>query len=215
MRIHKEGFTTILIGLIVLTTTTWLSFSHLPYPIAWIIGAIALFIAVIIVRFFRHPTRIPAVLKDNLVYAPADGKVVVIEEVDLEEFGEKKLQISIFMSPFNVHVNWSPVNGIVNKRDYFPGRHLPAWHPKSSSDNERMRVIVQTSSSEVIIQQIAGIMARRIQNYLTIGDQVKQGTELGFIKLGSRVDIFLPITAEIEVKIGDKVKGIGTVIAKI
>ncbi len=215
MKIHKEGFTTIILGLTALGLITWLSFSRLPYNTAIAFGIACLVIAVIIIRFFRHPTRIPAILEDNLVYAPADGKVVVIEEVELEEFDEKKLQVSIFMSPFNVHVNWSPVKGIVSNRDYYPGRHLPAWHPKSSSDNERMRVIVQTDNAEVIIQQIAGIMARRIRNYLNVGEEVLQGTELGFIKLGSRVDIFLPLDATINVKIGDKVKGIGTVIAEL
>jgi len=215
MKIHKEGFTTIILGLTALSLITWLSFSRLPHNIAMAFGVACLVVAVIIVRFFRHPTRIPAIMEDNLVYAPADGKVVVIEEVELEEFDEKKLQVSIFMSPFNVHVNWSPVNGTVSDRDYYPGRHLPAWHPKSSSDNERMRVIVQTDNAEVIIQQIAGIMARRIRNYLNVGEVVQQGTELGFIKLGSRVDIFLPIDAKIKVKIGEKVKGIGTVIAEI
>jgi len=215
MRIHKEGFTTIILGLTALSLITWLSFSRLPYNTALAFGVASLVIAIIIIRFFRHPTRIPAILEDNLVYAPADGKVVVIEEVYLEEFDKKKLQVSIFMSPFNVHVNWSPVNGVVSERDYYPGRHLPAWHPKSSSDNERMRVIVQTDSAEIIIQQIAGIMARRIRNYLNVGEKVKQGTELGFIKLGSRVDIFLPLDSKIKVKIGQKVKGIGTVIAEI
>ena len=215
MRIHKEGFTTIILGLTALSLITWLSFSRLPYNTALAFGVASLVIAIIIIRFFRHPTRIPAILEDNLVYAPADGKVVVIEEVFLEEFNKKKLQVSIFMSPFNVHVNWSPVNGVVSERDYYPGRHLPAWHPKSSSDNERMRVIVQTDSAEIIIQQIAGIMARRIRNYLNVGEKVKQGTELGFIKLGSRVDIFLPLDSKIKVKIGQKVKGIGTVIAEI
>lgn len=215
MRIHKEGFTTIILGLTALSLITWLSFSRLPYNTALAFGVASLVIAIIIIRFFRHPTRIPAILEDNLVYAPADGKVVVIEEVYLEEFDKKKLQVSIFMSPFNVHVNWSPVNGVVSERDYYPGRHLPAWHPKSSSDNERMRVIVQTDNAEIIIQQIAGIMARRIRNYLNVGEKVKQGTELGFIKLGSRVDIFLPLDSKIKVKIGQKVKGIGTVIAEI
>ena len=215
MKIHKEGFTTILIGLAGLSLTTWLSFSRLPYRTAWAAGIACAIVAIVIIRFFRNPTRIPALIKDHLVYAPADGKVVVIEEVFLEEFKEKKLQVSIFMSPFNVHVNWSPVNGIVSDREYYPGKHLPAWHPKSSSDNERMRVIVQTDNAEVIIQQIAGIMARRIRNYLDVGELVIQGTELGFIKLGSRVDIFLPLDAQVKVKIGDKVKGIGTVIAEI
>jgi len=215
MKIHKEGIATIILGLTALSLITWLSFSRLPHNTAMAFGVACLVMAIIIVRFFRHPTRIPAIMEDNLVYAPADGKVVVIEEVELEEFDEKKLQVSIFMSPFNVHVNWSPVNGTVSERDYYPGRHLPAWHPKSSSDNERMRVIVQTDNAEVIIQQIAGIMARRIRNYLNVGEVVQQGTELGFIKLGSRVDIFLPIDAKIKVNIGDKVKGIGTVIAEI
>ena len=215
MKIHKEGFSTIILGLTALSLITWLSFSRLPHNTAMAFGVACLMVAIIIIRFFRHPTRIPAIMEDNLVYAPADGKVVVIEEVELEEFDEKKLQVSIFMSPFNVHVNWSPVKGIVSDRDYYPGRHLPAWHPKSSTDNERMRVIVQTDNAEVIIQQIAGIMARRIRNYLDVGEQVLQGTELGFIKLGSRVDIFLPLDAKINVKIGDKVKGIRTVIAEI
>ena len=215
MKIHKEGFTTIILGLTALSLITWLSFSRLPHNTAMAFGVACLVIAIVIIRFFRHPTRIPAIMEDNLVYAPADGKVVVIEEVKLEEFDEKKLQVSIFMSPFNVHVNWSPVIGTVSDRNYYPGRHLPAWHPKSSSDNERMRVIVQTDNAEVIVQQIAGIMARRIRNYLNVGEEVQQGTELGFIKLGSRVDIFLPLDAKIKVKIGEKVKGIGTVIAEI
>lgn len=214
MRIHKEGTPTILIVIISLSVATWLSFSRLPYNWALVLGLLAVAIAIAIVRFFRHPMRIPTVMQDNLVYAPADGKVVVIEDVKTEDFG-LKTQVSIFMSPLNVHVNWSPVIGVVSERDYFPGRHLPAWHPKSSTDNERMRVIVQTNSTEVVIQQIAGIMARRICNYMQVGDKVKQGTELGFIKLGSRVDIFLPTSAKIKVKIGDKVKGIGTIIAEI
>ncbi len=214
MRIHKEGTPTILIVIISLSVATWLSFSRLPYNWAMVSALLAVAIAIVIVRFFRHPVRIPAVMQDNLVYAPADGKVVVIEDVKTEDFG-LKTQVSIFMSPLNVHVNWSPVIGVVSERDYFPGRHLPAWHPKSSTDNERMRVIVQTNSTEVVIQQIAGIMARRICNYMQVGDKVKQGTELGFIKLGSRVDIFLPTSAKIKVKIGDKVKGIGTIIAEI
>ncbi len=214
MRIHKEGAPTILIGLISLSIATWFSFNRLPYNWAIVIGVISLAIAILIIRFFRHPVRNPTIMEDNLVYAPADGKVVVLEDVETKEFG-KKTQVSIFMSPLNVHVNWSPVIGVVSERDYFPGRHLPAWHPKSSTDNERMRVIVQTNSTEVIVQQIAGIMARRICNYMQVGDEVKQGTELGFIKLGSRVDIFLPTSAKINVKIGDKVKGVATVIAEI
>ncbi len=215
MRIHREGYKSIGLVLIAVAIGTWLAFSRLPHRTAWILGLVLLTLLILVVRFFRFPHRIPALIEDDVVYAPADGKVVVIEEVESEEWGGRKIQVSIFMSAFNVHVNWAPVNGIVKLRDYFPGRHLPAWHPKSSSDNERMRVVVQTDSAEVIIQQIAGLMARRIRNYLDIGDRVTQGMELGFIKLGSRVDIFLPVTADIRVKLGQKVRGIETVIARL
>ena len=149
--------------------------------------------------------------------APADGKVVVIEEAEEKEyFHERRLQISIFMSPINVHVNRSPVAGVVKYFKYHAGKYLVAWHPKSSSDNERTTVVVEIPDGpEVLFRQIAGAMARRIKWYINEGDRVQQGAEFGFIKFGSRVDVFLPLGAEVKVSVGDKTKGGRTVLAEL
>lgn len=166
-------------------------------------------------QFFRNPKREIPVSDDQMVYAPADGKVVVIEEVLDSEFGEEKgKQISIFMSPFNVHVNRIPTSGEVTYLKYHPGKYLVAMSPKSSTDNERMTTIVESPKGKILLKQIAGAVARRIVNYLEKGQKVQQGQEMGFIKFGSRVDVILPIHAQVEVKMGEVVKGNKTVIAK-
>ena len=152
---------------------------------------------------------------DNLVYAPADGKIVAIEEVNEDEyFEDKRIQVSIFMSPTNVHVNRNPIGGTVNYFRYHPGKYLVAWHPKSSTENERTTVVIGNGDTEILLRQIAGAVAKRIVNYLNVGEEVEQGAEMGFIKFGSRVDLFLPLNAKIEVKLNQKVKGNRTVIAK-
>lgn len=167
-------------------------------------------------QFFRNPNRQILTPSDSIVYAPADGKVVVIEEtMENEYFKDKRLQVSIFMSPLNVHVNRNPISGIVNYIKHHKGRYLVAWHPKSSSENERTTVVIENNGAEVLLRQIAGAVAKRIVNYLEEGEQVEQGHDLGFIKFGSRVDLFLPLGTEINVKIGDKVKGNRTVIASL
>ncbi|RMG79194.1 MAG: phosphatidylserine decarboxylase family protein [Bacteroidetes bacterium] len=216
MKIHKEGhkilltlaFSLVIVNVIVaqLGYTTALHFTT--------IGSILLFLAVL--QFFRNPRREVLMPDNNLIYAPADGKIVTIEETEENEyFKDKRLQISIFMSPTNVHVNRHPVSGTVNYFKYHPGKYLVAWHPKSSTENERTTVVIGTESTEILLRQIAGAVAKRIRWYVDEGDQVEQGKDLGFIKFGSRVDLFLPLDAKVEVKIGDKVKGNKTVIARL
>ena len=153
---------------------------------------------------------------DNVIYAPADGKIVVIEQTEENEyFNDKRLQVSIFMSPTNVHVNRNPISGTVNYFKYHPGKYLVAWHPKSSKENERTTVVIDTGEAEILMRQIAGALAKRIVNYLEEGDEVEQGKDMGFIKFGSRVDLFLPIGTKLEVEIGQKVKGNKTIIARL
>lgn len=169
-----------------------------------------------VMQFFRNPNRQIITPSDKKVFAPADGKVVVIEEtMENEYFKDKRLQVSIFMSPLNVHVNRNPISGIVNYIKHHEGRYLVAWHPKSSSENERTTVVIENNGAEVLLRQIAGAVAKRIVNYLEEGETVEQGRDLGFIKFGSRVDLFLPLGTDINVQIGDKVKGNRTVIANL
>ena len=166
-----------------------------------------------IVSFFRIPKRVHTI-SENEVVSPADGKVVTIEEiVDEEYFHDKRIQVSIFMSPANVHVNRNPISGVVQYSQYHRGKYLVAWHPKSSVENERYSAVIQNARGTVLVKQIAGALAKRICNYLTVGDEVKQGEELGFIKFGSRVDVLLPVNAAINVKINQNVLGGITVIA--
>ncbi len=153
-------------------------------------------------------------IQDNAIIAPADGEVVVIEEVQADEyFTDRRIQVSIFMSPLNVHVNRNPVSGEVMYSQYHPGKYLVAWHPKSSTENERHSVVVRSNGKEILVKQIAGALAKRIVNYLQPGQHVKQTDEMGFIKFGSRVDLLLPLDAKVQVKMGDKPKGGVTVIA--
>ena len=171
----------------------------------------------LILQFFRNP-RILVESDEKQVLAPADGKVVVIEEVEEHEYfqGERRLQISIFMSPLNVHINRNPVSGVIKYFKYHAGQYLVAWHPKSSTDNERTTVVVELQNGlEVMVRQIAGAMARRIKWYVGEGDMIRQGEEFGFIKFGSRVDVFLPLGSSVQVSIGDKTKAGRTVLAEL
>lgn len=170
----------------------------------------------LVLQFFRNPNRDILIADNDIVYAPADGKVVVIEEAhEGEYFQDKRLQVSIFMSPTNVHVNRNPISGTVNYFRYHAGKYLVAWHPKSSTENERTTVVIDNGKAEVLLRQIAGALAKRIVNYIKEGDTVQQGADFGFIKFGSRVDLFLPLGTKIEVEMGQKVRGNKTVIARL
>lgn len=215
MKIHREGHSILLnlaLFLALVNVVVRFTIPALMTPIMVVSGM--LFFGV--VMFFRNPRRVVKVSDNRIVYAPADGKVVVVEETfEPEYFGDMRKQVSIFMSPTNVHVNRNPVSGTVNYFRYHPGKYLVAWHPKSSTENERTTVVIDNGEDEVMLRQIAGALAKRIVNYCKEGDQVEQGSELGFIKFGSRVDLFLPLDAQIEVKLGQKVKANETIIARL
>lgn len=217
MTIHKEGYkiiawSTIIFGIINILSFYYLSF-NLPW-LSWIIFILTLALLVFIFSFFRIPNRRMEV-KDDSIVAPADGVVVAIEEVQADEyFSDKRIQVSIFMSPLNVHVNRNPVSGEIVYSKYHKGKYLVAWHPKSSTENERHTVVYRRNGKELLVKQIAGAVAKRIKNYLQPGQNVTQGAEMGFIKFGSRVDLLLPLDAVIETKIGDKPKSGITVIAR-
>ena len=216
MKFHKEGYTSLaLVILFILVINAIANYFDAHEIIKWIIYAVSAFLFITIVQFFRSPKKI-ITLDDTVVLCPADGKVVVIEETEeTEYFKDKRLQVSIFMSPTNVHVNRNPISGIVSYFKYHPGKFLVAWHPKSSTENERTTVVVKKNNGvEVLFRQIAGALARRIVWYVEENQQVQQGDEFGFIKFGSRVDLFLPIGTKVNVNIGDKVVGGKTVIAK-
>lgn len=187
------------------------------WPIAfWPLLVLSVVLYGIILQFFRNPVREVLVADQNLIYAPADGRVCVIEEVfENEYFKDKRLQVSIFMSPFNVHVNRNPVSGIIHYFRYHPGKYLVAWHPKSSTENERTTVVYGLGNTEILMRQIAGALAKRIKWYIGEGDEVKQGHDMGFIKFGSRVDLYLPLDAKIEVTMNQQVKGNKTVVARL
>lgn len=218
MTIHREGHTVLFVLLIVLFGLNWVVFSY--YPQSPLIQNSAILVSVIfyllILQFFRNPV-FQITTNTKHVLAPADGKVVVIEETEeTEYFKARRKQVSIFMSPVNVHVNRSPVSGVISFFKYHPGKYLVAWHPKSSTENERTTVAVRMSSGvEVVFRQIAGALARRIKWYIKEGQEIEQGQEFGFIKFGSRVDIFLPLDAVITVKVGDITKGGRTIIAEL
>ncbi len=219
MRLHREGNTIMLTTGLVLLALNLLAYVYLfPNNSTAIIlsSTVSLVLFVLVVQFFRIPTRL-LTTGESQVIAPADGKIVVIEEtIENEYFKAHRRQVSIFMSPLNVHVNRNPVSGTVRYFKYFPGKYLVAWHPKSSTENERTTVVVQIANgTEVLFRQIAGAVARRIIWYVKEGQSVKQGEEFGFIKFGSRVDVFLPLDAEIKVKIGDITKGGVTVLAEL
>jgi phosphatidylserine decarboxylase len=213
--LHKEGNVTISLGILVLGGLYALSYFFFPEIVQQIILGFSIFIMIIILQFFRNPKR-NTTINPNHIIAPADGKVVVIEDTEESEYfkGMRK-QISIFMSPFNVHVNRNPVTGNVSFFKYHPGKYLMAWDPKSSTENERTTVVVKAQNgTEILFRQIAGFLARRIVWYVKENQPVVQGKEFGFIKFGSRVDVFVPLDAKINVKIGEKVSGGETVIAE-
>ena len=216
MTIHKEGYSSIAWATILFGIINILSFYFISYSspaLSWIIFIATLGLLVFLISFFRIPKR-QLTVQDNAVVAPADGKVVAIEEVEADEyFLDRRIQVSIFMIPLNVHVNRNPASGDVLYSEYHKGKYLVAWHPKSSTENERHTVVYKANGKELLIKQIAGALAKRIVNYLQAGQQVKQGEEMGFIKFGSRVDILLPLNANIQVKIGEMVKGGVTVVA--
>jgi phosphatidylserine decarboxylase len=215
MNLHKEGHSSlILTGIIILLILSAVQ-NAAPGLTIWVL-ILLLAVYGILLNFFRNPDRTLLQPHDLKVFAPADGKVVVIEEAFEDEFlKEKRIQVSIFMSPLNVHVNRFPISGRIAYAKYHPGKYLLAWNPKSSQENERTTLVIENNVTRLLIRQIAGFLARRIICYPEQGDHVKQGGELGFIKLGSRVDLILPLDAEIKVSIGDKVEGNRTIIAEL
>ncbi|MBL4625716.1 MAG: phosphatidylserine decarboxylase family protein [Flavobacteriales bacterium] len=217
MTIHKEGYVSLVLAFVFAGFLFAISEVFIQSnPVQWAVQVFGILIFLIILQFFRRPNRVVAI-DNNIVICPADGKVVAIEEVEeTEYFNDKRIQVSIFMSPFNVHMNWFPVNGIVKYVKYHPGLFLVAWHPKSSTDNERTTIVVEIKNKqEVLFRQIAGALARRIVFHCKINDIVKGGSDFGFIKYGSRVDVLLPVTATIEVEIGQKVVGTQTKLASL
>ena len=218
MTIHREGYKTIAISALAFALINLPSFYFISAHESWLSGLIFLVtlgLLLFLVSFFRVPSRKLTVGPD-LVVCPADGKVVVIEEVvDPEYFSDKRLQVSIFMSPANVHQNRNPIAGEVVYSQYHKGKYLVAWHPKSSTENERHSVVIRNSHGEILVKQIAGALARRIVNYLVVGQKVVQSAEMGFIKFGSRVDLLLPVGTNVRVKLNEVVQGGVTVIASL
>jgi phosphatidylserine decarboxylase len=217
MTIHREGYKYITIATVLFAAIAWLNGRFLiDIPLLfWPIQVIFFLLWLWIVWFFRIPAR-NFTRGAQLVVAPADGKVVVIEETfEPEYFKDKRLQVSIFMSPLNVHVNRSPIQGEVKYLKYHPGKYLVAWHPKSSTENERTTVVVGNNKTTLLMRQIAGALARRICYYVKEGQPIQQNEEFGFIRFGSRVDIYFPVGTKIDVNIGDTVQGGMTVLAKI
>lgn len=216
MIIHREGFKTIAITALIFGVLNLISFTFLSASYPWLAMAlfvVTLFLFLFIISFFRVPARILSI-SENQVICPADGKVVVIEEVtEVEYFKDKRIQVSIFMSPANVHVNRNPIGGEVVYNQYHKGKYLVAWNPKSSTENERWSVVTRNSHGEILYKQIAGALAKRICNYTKVGQLVNQGDEYGFIKFGSRVDVLLPLNATIKVQLNQAVQGGVTVLA--
>jgi phosphatidylserine decarboxylase len=213
MKIHREGYKYIIIA-----TILWAAIFYLIRlaGIEWLTALVSFACFVLwfwVVAFFRLPFRNMSQGEDKII-CPADGKVVVIEETfEPEYFKEKRLQVSIFMSPINVHVNRNPVSGMIKYMKYHPGKYLVAWHPKSSTENERTTIVIGNDHGDLLMRQIAGALARRICFYVREGDEVKQNDEFGFIRFGSRIDLYLPLGTRLDVKIGDVVKGGVTIIS--
>ncbi len=217
MKIHKAGYGVILILLFIeLLLGGLLSMMQITPALFYSAIAILLLLLIFVVRFFRFPDR-NITFTGNQIVAPADGKVVVIEEVNEDEFiKEKRIQISIFMSVWNVHINWLPVLGKVVQSLHFDGRYMAAWLPKSSSENERAVVVIESMNwGKILVKQIAGAMARRIITYAKENDEVKPGNQLGFIRFGSRVDVLIPVNSDIKVELNQKVTGGLTILAEL
>ena len=213
--IHKEGYFTLIISAIVLLVANGLTYTFFP-PIILFSTFVFLALWLFLVSFFRNPKRTIDQYADDIVYCPADGKIVVIENTNESEvLKDERIQVSIFMSPLNVHVNRNPISGKVTFFKYHPGAFYKAWNPKASTENERTTVMIENPKGKVLFRQIAGALARRIVWYVSQGDEVKQGEDMGFIKLGSRVDVFLPKDAKLEVEMGHMVSGNETVLARL
>ncbi len=217
MSIHREGYIHIVVASVLWAVLFFVSKKYLGH-VGWLHYSLQIIFFLLwfwVIWFFRIPSRTHST-GDNLIVAPADGKVVVIEEVyEPEYFKDKRLQVSIFMSPLNVHQNLNPIDGVVKYFKYHPGKYLVAWHPKSSTLNERTSYVLGNDKTELLVRQIAGAMARRIAYYVKEGDTVEQCKEFGFIRFGSRVDVFFPVGTPINVKIGDKTQGGVTVLSKL
>jgi phosphatidylserine decarboxylase len=215
LRIHSEGRQLLIILFFILGGLTALFYWQLP-GWGWLAAVVSVAFFLVILQFFRNPTRLVPNEDDSIIYAPADGKVVVIEEtVEPEYFKDKRLQVSIFMSPVNVHVNRNPIGGEIKYNAYHPGKYLVAWHPKSSTENERTTMVIDNGRTEILLRQIAGALAKRIKNYVHVGDNVRQGEDFGFIKFGSRVDLYLPLNTKLEIELNQKVKGNKTIIGRL
>ena len=215
--IHREGTATIIVSflfVLLLNAVGTFFFYHIPF-MRYLIWGFSLFLLITVLQFFRNPKRHTQKSEDYII-APADGKVVVIEETtENEYFKDKRIQVSIFMSPINVHVNRYPISGQVTYAKYHPGEYLVAWHPKASTDNERTSIVVkQKENQEVLFRQVAGALARRIVYYCKEGDKAEQGSEFGFIKFGSRVDLYFPLGTQINVQLNQKVRGGETIVAQ-
>jgi phosphatidylserine decarboxylase len=216
MTLHREGLSILLgqaivsIGLVIIVKN-----SELPLWALCTTASVLIILFLLIAQFFRVPKR--SITTDPLsVVCPSDGKVVVIEKVfESEYFKDERIQVSIFMSPLNVHVQWAPLAGVISYAMYHAGKYLVAWHPKSSTENERTTIVVEGEKGEVLYRQIAGAVARRIRYYVQPGDRVASGDQVGFIKFGSRIDVFLPLDADIQVSLDDKVKGRETLLATL
>ncbi len=217
MRLHKEGTKIIIYTVLLLSAInlTFFQFVDVPFLNYTLLSA-SVVLLVLVLNFFRVPLR-KVTINDKNILAPSDGKLVVIEQVQENEYlKEKCIQLSIFMSPLNVHKQWFPINGKVEYTKYHPGKYLVAWHPKSSTENERSTTVISSNNgTKILFRQIAGAVARRICNYANLGQTITQKDEAGFIKFGSRVDVFVPINATIKVKIGDKIIGGQTILATI
>ncbi len=218
MTIHKEGYTTIIFVLVLVSIINTITFLYSDIKLLnHGLLIVSLLFFSLIIRFFRKPVRIIENFDDKTIYAPADGTVVVIEETEeTEYFKDKRIQVSIFMSPYNVHINWIPLSGVIKYFKYHQGKHFIANKPKSSTDNERTTVVVENKNGIIyLMRQIAGAVARRIVYYAEEGIEFKQGEELGFIKFGSRVDLFLPLDTEILINLDDKTVGNKTLVARL
>jgi phosphatidylserine decarboxylase len=218
MRIHREGYAILTGTILALGLINILALIFAPGRVIIIVPVmiVSIIVFLLVLQFFRYPKRNLS-RNDNCIICPADGKVVAIEKTfEAEYFKEERLQISIFMSPFNVHANWYPVSGKIKFLRYHKGKKLVAWHPKSSTENERTTIVIQKENKiEILVRQIAGALANRIVYYPHEGDMIRQGAELGFIKFGSRVDLFLPVNANVNVHLDQKVQGGTSVIAEL
>lgn len=215
MYLHREGKSILITTFLVLTALVAIVHATLGQPFTWVILGISVVVFGLFAQFFRVPKR-TVTAEPHEVICPADGKIVVIERVtEHEYFKDERIQVSIFMSPLNVHVQWTPIPGKVILAKYHPGLYLVAWDPKSSTDNERTTLVIKAAKHEVLFRQIAGAVARRIRYYIGEGQIVEHGEECGFIKFGSRVDVFLPLDSEICVELGQNVTGRHTVMAHL